>query len=181
LPTIVGETQENVYLLGIDTVDFSKRSDKQQYAIFRDLIDSLRHEDLVATEDPQDVAVLLTGDGVFVGFRKVTSRLSPLRVALRLRRMYQELRSYELRFGVNGGPATWIFFDNGGPQLISHAVNWTARVMSAAGGNQVLISDSYYQQCIRPAIDEIPEAKFDSVQGLVTKHNEPLAIWQAIG
>ncbi|GIF02771.1 nucleotidyl cyclase domain-containing protein [Actinoplanes siamensis] len=180
LPAILGESQENVYLLGIDTVDFSKRTDRQQYTIFRDLLDSLRHEEVLAVEDPADIATLLTGDGVFVGFRKVTSRLSPIRVALRLKRMYEELRGYELRFGINSGPATWVFFDSGGPQLISHAVNWTARVMSAAGANQILISDSYYQQCIRPAADELPEVKFDSVSGHTTKHGEPLPMWQVV-
>ncbi|WP_430495929.1 hypothetical protein ACQRWP_16810 [Micromonospora trifolii] len=181
LPAITGQRQENVYLLGIDTVDFSKRSDRQQYTIFRDLLDSLRHEDILVAEDPDDVAVLLTGDGVFVGFRQVTSRLSPIRLALRLRRMYQELRAYDLRFGVNSGPATWIYFESGGPQLISHAVNWTARVMSAAGANQILVSDSYYQQCVRPATDELPAVSFVSVSGNTTKHGEPLLTWQAEG
>ena len=180
LPVIERDISDHVYILGADTVDFSRRTDRQQYTIFRDLLDALHNEDLVIRQDPFDVAVLLRGDGVFVCFRQPANRLAPLRVALRLRRHFRELRGYELRFGVNAGPATWILLRGGGTEVISHTVNWAARVMSAATGNQVLVSDTYYRTMVVPSADDLPEATFQFVEGLATKHGEPLPAWEAI-
>ena len=179
LPVIAEESQHEVYVLGIDTVDFSKRTDRQQYTIFRDLLDALRHEDVVARQEATDLAVLPTGDGVFVCFRGSANRLAPLKAALRLRREFAELRSYTLRFGVNAGPATWITMRDGTSQVISHAVNWTARVMAAATANQVLASATYYLTYVRPAADEFPGVAFTGVPGHRTKHGEELAVYEA--
>ncbi len=180
LPAIDRDVSEQVYVLGIDTVDFSSRTDRQQYTIFRDLLDALRNEDLIVRQDPSEVAALPRGDGVFVCFRQPGNRLAPLRVALRLRRHFRDLRGYELRFGVNAGPATWILMRGGSTEVISHAVNWAARVMNAAVGNQVLVSDSYYTTIAKPSEDDLPEATFRYVEGLTTKHDERLPVWEAI-
>jgi class 3 adenylate cyclase len=180
LPTIVSDSEESVHLLGVDTVDFSTKTDKQQYTIFRDLLDSLQHEDILVNVNPDEVAVLLTGDGMFIGFRHISRRLAPLQLALQLRRTFAALRSYELRFGINSGPATWIFMNEGGPQVISHAVNWTARVMAGAHGSQILMSDTYYQTYVLPARDLLPGVKLMKVGDLLTKHGEPLVAWEAV-
>jgi class 3 adenylate cyclase len=180
VPEITSNIQEDAYLLGIDTVKFSEHTDRQQYAIFRDLLDALSNEDLVVREDPENLVVLLTGDGAFIAFRGSRSRLSPLRLAVSLQRSFHALRAYKLRFGVNSGPATWIFFKQSSPQLISHAVNWTARVMSAAQGEQILLSDHYYRQYVQPARDELGGISYRVLTGLKTKHDDEIPAWEAL-
>ena len=179
VPTIISNVQDDTYLLGIDTVNFSEHTDRQQYTIFRDIIDALSNEETILRQDPENMAVLLTGDGAFIAFRGSQARLSPLRLAFTLQRDFDELRAYKLRFGVNSGPATWIYFKQSSPQLISHAVNWAARVMSASEGNQILLSDHYYQQYVRPARDELTGATFRMMSGLKTKHGEEIPAWEA--
>jgi class 3 adenylate cyclase len=173
LPVIERDFTDQVYILGTDTVDFSRRTDHQQFLIFRQLLDALRDEELITRQDPADLAVLSRGDGVFVCFRQPANRLAPLHLALRLRPHFPDLR-----FGVNSGPATWILMRGGGTEVISHAVNWTARVMSAAAGNQVLLSDPYYHTIVLPSTDDLPETAFQFIDGLTTKHGEPLPAWE---
>lgn len=175
LPVIERDLTDQVYILGTDTVDFSSRTDHQQFLIFRGLLDALRDEDLIIRQDPANVAVLSRGDGVFICFRHPQNRLAPLQVALRMRPHFPELR-----FGVNAGPATWILMRGGGTEVISHAINWAARVMTAATGSQVLLSDPYYRTIVQPSTDDLPEATFRFVPGLATKHDEPLPAWEVI-
>ena len=180
VPEITSNIQDDAFLLGIDTVGFSEHTDRQQYTIFRDILDALRNEEIVLQEGPENLAVLLTGDGAFIAFRGSRSRLSPLRLAVSLQRSFHTLRAYKLRFGVNSGPATWIYFKQTGPQLISHAVNWAARVMSAAEAEQILISDQYYRQYANPARDELSGISFRTISDLKTKHGESIPAWEAV-
>lgn len=175
LPVIERDLTDQVYILGTDTVDFSRRTDHQQFLIFRTLLDALHDEDLIIRQDPANIAVLSRGDGVFICFRHPHNRLAPLQIALRLRPHFPDLR-----FGINAGPATWILMRGGATEVISHAINWTARVTNAATGNQVLLSDPYYRTIVAPSADDLPELSFRFVPGLATKHGEPLPVWEAV-
>ncbi|HET9139422.1 hypothetical protein [Actinophytocola sp.] len=174
VPTAGRDLVDQVYILGTDTVGFSSRTDRQQLLIFRQLLDALRAEDLVLRQDPATVAILPRGDGAFLCFRQPQNRLAPLRVALRLRPHFPGLR-----FGVNSGPANWVALPGGGTEVISHAINWAARVTTAASGGQILLSDPYYRTIAAPSADDLPGASFRFVPGLTTKHGEPLPAWEA--
>jgi class 3 adenylate cyclase len=175
---VVSSSVEDVYVLGIDTVDFSGRSDNQQIHIFRDLLGSLAESETAQRIANDDVACLLTGDGVLFVVKGTGNRHVPLRLALALHGLAASLRSYQLRFGVNAGPAKWITLGDGSRQVIGHAVNWTARVMSAAEGGQVLASGQYYDIYLRGSQDEFPGYRFVPVYDLTTKKGEPVPAYE---
>ena len=177
IPIIDSDTTEHVYVLGVDTVGFSKRTDSDQYTIFRDLLDALHHDENVSGQFASDLCVLPTGDGFFVRRRQPANRLTPLNLAMSLARRFESLRTYKLRVRVHAGPATWINLRGGSIQVISSALNWTARVMSAADEGQVMISDSYYRDIAYPSRDKLQGLTFVDVPGHATKHGEPLAVW----
>ncbi len=179
VPRIVRTTTENVYVLGIDTIDFSSRPDSEQVQIFADLLNGLAESDVVRRIRGQELICLLTGDGLFAAFRNVENRHAPLRVALSIREIFAHLRTYRLRFGVNSGPASLIQLTNGSQQLIAHAVNWTARVMDAATDNVVLLSEHYYEENVRSASDQFPGYAFERVPDLLTKKGEPVPAYEA--
>ena len=120
VPMIEGSSDETVFLLGLDTVRFSERTDHEQFQIFRDLLDALRSDEQMARVAPEDIAVIPTGDGVFVGFKGTPRRLLPLQIGLLMRRTFGELRGYDVRFGVHSGVATWISLRHGGPAIDLH-------------------------------------------------------------
>jgi hypothetical protein len=180
VPTIVASSDETVYLLGLDTVRFSERTDHEQFQIFRDVLDALRSDEQMARVSPEDIAVIPTGDGVFLGFKGTVHRLLPLQIGLLMRGTFGALRGYDVRFGVHSGVATWIVLRQGGPQLISHAVNWTARVVNAALGGEILVSAEYYHGVARPARDRLPGIRFEDTSGLLTKHGEPIAAYRVL-
>lgn len=177
IPIIDSDSTEHVYALGVDTVGFSKRTDAEQYTIFRDLLDALHHDENVSSQFATDLCVLPTGDGFFVCLRQPANRLTPLLLALSLARTFESLRTYQLRFGVHAGPAMWITMRGGSVQVISSALNWTARVMGAAGEGQVMISDSFYRDIAYPARDRLAGVTFAREDGHATKHGEPLGVW----
>jgi hypothetical protein len=172
-PLIEHDLTDQIYVLGTDTVDFSSRTDRQQLLMFRHLFDALQNEDLIARQDPSAVTILPRGDGAFVCFRHPRNRLAPLLVALRLRPRFPCLR-----FGVNSGPAYWLPLRGGGTEVISHAINWAARVTTAAAGGQVLVSDPYYRTIVAPCVDDLPGTAFRQVDGLTTKHGQALPAWE---
>jgi class 3 adenylate cyclase len=99
-------------------------------------------------------------------------------VALSLLDLFQAVRTYSLRFGINNGPVYWIKMVDGSSQLIGHAINWTVRVMTAAKGGTVLVSDVYHNEILKPTIDYFRGHKFTKIEGLVTKKGEDIAAYQ---
>jgi class 3 adenylate cyclase len=178
-PRIQRTAEENIYVLGIDTVDFSSRPDSHQVQIFEDLLNALANNDVSRRVNSDHLVCLLTGDGLFAAFRDVENRHAPLRLALALRELFSNLRTYTLRFGVNSGPASWIELSDGSRQLIGRAINWTARIMDAAEGNQVLMSAEYYEVNVKSAIDHFPGYAFESIAGLRTKKHEDIRAYEA--
>jgi len=179
-PILRGEPEtRETYFLAMDTVQFSTRTDAQQLTILRDLLSGCEHDEDLRRLRRDECVYLITGDGLIIGLSGDHNALVPLKSAMRLRRLNAELRGYQVRYGVHYGPANWLNLVDGSRQLIGHAVNWSARVMSAAGGNELLVSGEYYRQQIHPRRDVIG-ASFMEVAGLVTKLGEPIAAWRAV-
>jgi class 3 adenylate cyclase len=126
-----------------------------------------------------DFIALLTGDGLIVVASGEDNRLLPLRLSLSILERYERTRGKKIRCGVNSGPAHWIELSDGTRQVIGYAVNWAARVMAAAEGNEVLLSDAYYRGIAQPARSELRGIKFEQVEGLRTKKDEPIPAWRA--
>jgi|GEM_PF-3693990 len=174
LPDFADYTTEHTYVLAIDTVDFSSRTDTVQIQIFRDLLGALSLDRFVRQVHIDDVVTLLTGDGLLLAFRGIDNRHAPLNIAFSLLDLFKEVRTYSLRFGVNNGPAFWIKMADGSRQLIGHAINWAVRVMSAAEGNTILVSDLYFNEILRPSMNYFRGYKFTKAGGLFTKKGEEI-------
>jgi class 3 adenylate cyclase len=177
---IIGrESVRTSYILAVDTVDFSRESDTIQLSLFRDLLQDFGTDRSLHGVRQEDLITLLTGDGLIVVAGGEDNRLLPLRLALSILERYERTRGKKIRCGVNSGPTHWIEMSDVTRQVIGHAVNWAARVMAAAGGNEVLISDNYYKEIAQPARSELRGIKFEVVEGLHTKKDEPIPAWRA--
>jgi class 3 adenylate cyclase len=179
VPRIRDAYRHQTYFLGMDTVGYSKLTDADQLAVVRDMFGALEHDDEARAVPREQSVYLSTGDGLLIGFRGDRHDLLPLKVALRLQSQMSELRGYQLRIGVHAGPVQWIHLEDGGVQLIGHAINWTARVMDKALGGEVLVSAHYYDDHAQPRRDYLPGVTFSEVREFTTKHDEPLLVRHA--
>jgi hypothetical protein len=174
IPIINTEEVRQSYVLAVDTVDFSDESDDIQLNIFRDLLQDFGSDRILRGVRREDLVPLLTGDGLIVVAGGDDNRLLPLQLSLSIIERYQAIREKKIRCGVNSGPAHWMVMSDGSRQVIGHAVNWAARVMAAAGGNEVFVSEGYFGEIARPARSELKGINFEEVAGLFTKKGEPI-------
>lgn len=179
LPVISREMTRQAYILAIDTVGFSDESDSMQYEIFRDLLADFSTDKTLAGVRQEDFIALMTGDGLILVFGGDDNRLVPLWLCQSILEKYAATRRKELRCGINCGPAYWLEMSNGSRQVIGHAINWAVRVMTAAGRNEVFLSNTYYDAVARPARSEIRGVDFEIVGGKKTKKGEDLPVWRA--
>ena len=179
IPRIIDADVHRTYLLGLDTVGFSKLTDAQQFAVLRDIYAACEYDEQVRDVPADHAVFLMTGDGVIAGFRGPDQRLLPLQMALRINHSNDTLRKYEMRFGVHAGELRWVVLDNGQYQLVGHAINWTARVMDQASAGQVLVSESYFKDVANPARDYLAAIDFTELSGLTTKHGEAVSVREA--
>jgi hypothetical protein len=179
IPMIGNENVRTSYILAVDTVNFSGESDTIQLALFRDLLQDFGTDQMLHGVRKIDFIALLTGDGLIVVASGEDNRLLPLRLSLSILERYERTRGKKIRCGVNSGPAHWIELSDGTRQVIGHAVNWAARIMAAAEGNEVLLSDAYYREIAQPARSELRGIKFEQVEGLRTKKDESIPAWRA--
>lgn len=176
-PSIVDSTRTTTYIVGMDTVSFSALTDSDQVSVLRQLLAGCADDEEITGLSSGSAAYLITGDGLIIGFRGDGRRIEllPLNLALRLRSRFHELHGYQTRFGVHAGPAQWLAMSDGSTQLIGHAVNWTARVMNAASGGQVLVSQQYHESHAHPARDYIRGVAYTKLDPAPkTKHGEDI-------
>lgn len=178
--TIVNEQDAQAFVLAVDAVGFSLLYDVDQVRVFRDLLAELSNAPAVRSATPDTFVHLLTGDGFILAFLGVDQRFDPIRLALELQRATAHLRQYKLRFGAHAGAARLLALSDGTKQLISNAINWAARVMSVAEGNQVLISEPYYNTYIRNPLNEFPGCDLRQVPDGITKHGEPVPAFELV-
>lgn len=139
-------------ILFTDIVGFSRESENRQ----RELVDGLTSEVLYEIRDllspprkASEVIALPTGDGIAITFlegddpRGRFERIMCLAARL-LRFAIKE--SIEIRLGVHYGPVEFICDINGKENICGDAINYAQRVMDAANGNQVLISESVFKK-----------------------------------
>ena len=171
---VVNDRTEQVFLVTVDAVGFSLSYDTDQVALFKTLIDELMDTAEVRSVPAGDFVHLLTGDGFIAGFMGADRRLDPLRVALHIRAVTERRHQHKLRFGVHAGPARLLRMSDGSPQLISNAVNWSARLCQAAEPNEILLSEAYYETYVRPDGDQFPGFVFDEASGRADKHGKEI-------
>lgn len=171
--SIVDSEDAYVYVLAIDTVGFSQKTDTEQFVIFTDILGVLNHNETLRRVDAKDLLHLFTGDGLILAIKGVKNRHVPLVAAMEIASIFSSLRSYQLRIGVNSGPSRWIHISDGTQQVISHAINWAVRVMDSARPNEVRISDSYYMENVRSQTDRVPGMTMSECTG-VSKHGESI-------
>ena len=171
---ILEELDQQAFIVAVDAVGFSLMYDVDQVRVFRDLIGELSNAPSVRGATPETFVHLLTGDGFILAFLGMEQRFQPIRLAMELRRATESLRAYGLRFGAHAGPARVISLSDGTRQLISSAINWAARVMSAGESNQVLISGEYYDSFVKNSLNEFPGVDFKEVTLPPTKHGEDI-------
>jgi class 3 adenylate cyclase len=167
------ESSEDVhaYVLALDAVGFSLKTDSEQFTIFNDLLAILSHADVLRRVPIAEVASLLTGDGLIIIFKGVENRHLPLQLGLEILDTFTHLRSYQLRIGINSGPVRWIHLEDSSRQVIGHSINWAVRVMSVAQPGEVVVSDSYFLENVKSQTDRLRGLAFAECEG-ETKHGE---------
>jgi class 3 adenylate cyclase len=168
------------YILALDAVGFSLKTDSEQFTIFNDLLAILSQNDALRRVPLTDVASLLTGDGLIIVCKQVENRHVPLQLALETLETFTQLRSYQLRIGINSGPVRWIHLEDGSRQVIGHSINWAVRIMGVAGPNEAVVSDSYYLENVRSQLDRLRGITFSERSG-ETKHGEVIKGYLAAG
>ncbi len=143
----------------MDIVGFSKKPDVEQHRLVEALNAELIHELrplLSPPTGPPRLLALPTGDGVALAFIHNSSDRWPtiLKLILRLQRWAWKLQNL-LRFGVHVGSVELITDINGRSNVCGDTINYAQRVMDAAGGRQVLLSDSAYNAYIGSETKEI--------------------------
>ncbi|MEV6302529.1 hypothetical protein AB0M02_24155 [Actinoplanes sp. NPDC051861] len=167
------ESSEDVhaYILALDAVGFSLKTDSEQFTIFNDLLALLSHSEALRRVPIVDVLSLLSGDGLIIVGKGADNRHLPLQLALEILDTFHQLRSYQLRIGINSGPVRWIHLEDGSRQVIGHSINWAVRVMGIAQPNEVVVSDNYYVENVRSQLDRLRGIAFSERDG-ETKHGE---------
>lgn len=173
VPFIRSHQLHEAFLLGVDMVDFSSEDRDVQLQAFQGLLSAFRDEPAVRRLHAQDVVALLTGDGLFVTVLGTENRAVPIDVAMNVRRTYERVYKKQLRFGVHSGHVFVIEMSDGARQIIGNPINWTARVMSAASPNEVLVSRQYFDHVVQPDFGRF-RCVFQQVAGLKTKKGEPI-------
>jgi class 3 adenylate cyclase len=165
------------YLIGLDTVGFSKLSDHEQFAVLQDILAACDGDPDVQAAGAANATFVITGDGVIGAFTGIQHALAPLRMALRIADRPTAAGEAQFRFGVHAGPVNWIELESGERQLSGNSVNWTVRVMDAAEEANIYVSEAYYDLHAHPRRDQLSVGEFRAVEGLVTKHDEPLRVY----
>lgn len=166
------------YVMVVDTVGFSKMPETRQYETWFDIRRACANNSAASEVDLNDCCYCNTGDGIIAAFSEPENRFVPLQLALAIATSAQQPDGKTLRIGVHAGPVHWIEMDNGGIELGGDAIIWATRVMEAADGGQVFLSDSYYHNHVRPCLDQLDVARCKLVRGKQTKHGEDLRIYE---
>ena len=169
IPDIRDATEDFFSFLAVDTVRFSERPDKEQLAIVQSFVDSFRAQQDISRLPSEDVIPLFTGDGLILAVRGASNATVVLDSALDIRRRQLSLFKYELRFGVHCGSTQLVLLSDGSRQLIGHAINWTARVMSCAEPSEILVSGAYYGQVLHDGRELLRGYSLERVTGLTDK------------
>ena len=178
VPQPIGVRPRDSYLIGFDTVGFSKFSDKAQGQIVLDIYAECESDPYASEVPVGDTCISRAGDGAIAAFAGTNHSLVPLKMALRMARQRADSGGHQFRFGVHAGPVNWIELEDGQHEIQGSAVNWTARVMDAAEGGQILLSAPYYDLYAYPGRDQLDVEGFRKIEDRATKHGEPLPVYE---
>lgn len=161
-------------LIAVDTVDFSMLSDEDQFRVASTMLDSFAIDEGLSRLATDEVLPLYTGDGLIIGVLGAENARVALDVTLRVREAQLRLSRWELRYGVHIGTVHIMDLSDGSRQMLGHAVNQSARIMTAAVGNQVLVSDVFYADVLHDGREPTPGYRLDPVTGLADKHGNTI-------
>jgi class 3 adenylate cyclase len=164
IPVITDCSIKSAYFLAMDTVSYSSRSDSDQVSIVRSFLTEVAQSDEMLSVASGDVIPLFTGDGLIVGVLGPENRLVPLRVAVALLQKLKSVYGFEIRFGIHAGSVNLVLMSDGSHQLLGHAVNESARVMSGAPANGIVVSESYYIDVLHRGREVFPGFRFEPVE-----------------
>lgn len=163
VPVIADFHVQSAYFFAMDTVSYSSKSDSEQMSIVRSFLSEVAQSDEMRNIASEAVVPLFTGDGLIVGILGAQNRYVPLHVALSLLRKLESVYAFEIRFGIHVGSVNLVDMSDGSRQLLGHAVNESARVMSGAPPNGVVVSDSYYVDVLHRGREVVPGFRFEPI------------------
>jgi class 3 adenylate cyclase len=176
-----------------DIMDFSQKSTEDQKELVEALNAEVSHELrpflLPPYERPQVIA-LPTGDGMALAFVHYDQRGWTCETVFRLVHRLQEWAFRKttasdsgpvaLRFGIHAGPIEFVTDINGRPNICGNTINYAQRVMDAANGMQVLLSEEAYRELVgveTRALKRPFEASFAGPTQVTVKHGQQIPVY----
>ena len=146
-------------ILFTDIVSFSKKPTSEQKRLVESLTAEVVHEVRTLLNPPMEnpsVIALPTGDGMALAFLHRSdhpwTRATIFVLILRLHEWAHKQsspgNSVNLRIGVHVGAVELVTDINGQPNVCGDTINYTQRVMDAAGPKQTLFSEEAYREYI---------------------------------
>jgi class 3 adenylate cyclase len=177
----------SVKYIFLDVVGFTVgRSVEAQADIVNALNEIVRESVSDTTIKPDKVIFLPTGDGLCIALIDIDDPYDVhIRLATRIVSLVEQHnavvlstpRKFLVRIGVNTNIDNLVTDINGRPNLAGAGINFAARVMSLADGNQILVSSAVYEVL---RYRELYESSFKHFEGEV-KHRVRTAVYQLIG
>ena len=184
-------------ILTIDIVNYSMRSQHEQLALFKALVEIVRKALPDQARHPVNRLWSPSGDGGSLTFFDTpfdAALITAIMISKYIKdynkgEFYDEnnglfpkpIEPLEIRTGIHSGPVTkGIDFDER-QNVWGNGINISARVMSMAKPNQIVISESYFEDASLSQDKDHPGIEITRIGKWWAKHNLPIFLYNVYG
>jgi class 3 adenylate cyclase len=170
----------------LDVVEFSRRSAEAQSAIVKALNSTILHALTQCDVRDEDRMLIPTGDGTCIALVGPTLLYDThIQVSLTILEKLHAYnadtsnpsRQFQIRIGINQNTDIVVTDINGKPNIAGAGINMAARIMDKSGTNQILVSQTVYDE-LQPS--ERYMSKFRAFDA-ESKHGLKFRVFQYIG